>query len=35
MKSQLDRSVLIIGGAGEFGRFLRQDIWWIQLEVQL
>jgi prephenate dehydrogenase len=26
MKSQLDRSVLIIGGAGEFGRFLRQDI---------
>jgi prephenate dehydrogenase len=26
MKSQLDRSVLIIGGAGEFGRFLRHDI---------
>lgn len=26
MKSQLDKNVLIIGGAGEFGRFLRQDI---------
>ena len=26
MSSQLDRGVLIIGGEGEFGRFLRQDI---------
>jgi len=26
MKSQPDKNVLIIGGAGEFGRFLRQDI---------
>ena len=26
MRSQLDRGVLIIGGEGEFGRFLRQDI---------
>ena len=26
MTSQLDRGVLIIGGEGEFGRFLRQDI---------
>ncbi|HSE30264.1 MAG TPA: hypothetical protein VLA93_01680 [Pyrinomonadaceae bacterium] len=26
MTSQLERSVLIIGGAGEFGQFLRQDI---------
>ena len=26
MTSQLDRDVLIIGGEGEFGRFLRQDI---------
>jgi prephenate dehydrogenase len=26
MTSQLNRGVVIIGGAGEFGRFLRQDI---------
>jgi hypothetical protein len=26
MASQQDRSVLIIGGEGEFGRFLRRDI---------